>query len=366
MSAVTATAPAPEHRHPRWKRLVVWALVLVVTGALANLLGWNIRGWLDEVWDTIRSISVQYLIAGIFAGTVQTVATGFAWFSILVYAFPPKAVRFLPVVACYAASVALNNILPANLGTLALLLMYASIIAGATFAGVLGSYAVEKIFFCVIGAFPYLYLFFSVDGSFDLKFGFVSDHPWATATLLIGGAFLIALGVMRLWPRIVRWWAQAKDGAQILVHPRAYVLRVVLPSFVSWVAMLGVIAAFMAAYAIPVSFDTLMRVVAGNSIANVTSVTPGGAGVTQAFNVASLNGVTDPATATAYSVAQQLVMTCWTIVVAIVLMVWAFGWTGGKSLVERSYVEAKEKAAEQKAAHDARHRADQDPGVAMP
>ena len=51
--------------------------------------------------------------------------------------------------------------------------------------------------------------------------------------------------------------------------------------------MLSVIGVFLAAYDIPVTFDTLMRVVAGNSIANVTSVTPGGVGVTQAFNVAS-------------------------------------------------------------------------------
>src|SRR5256885_13104134 len=56
-------------------------------------------------------------------------------------------------------------------------------------------------------------------------------------------------------------------------------------------------------------FRSLMRICGGNSIANVTSGTPGGAGVTQAFNVASLNGVTDATTATAYSVAQQLVTT---------------------------------------------------------
>ena len=36
---------------------------------------------------------------------------------------------------------------------------------------------------------------------------------------------------------------------------------------------------FLAAYSIPVTFDTLMRICGGNSIANVTSVTPGGAGV---------------------------------------------------------------------------------------
>ena len=110
-----------------------------------------------------------------------------------------------------------------------------------------------------------------------------------------------------------------------------------LPEAVSWAAGLGVIAVFLAAYSIPVSFHTLMRIVAGNSIANVTSVTPGGVGVTQAFNVASLNGIANATTATAYSVAQQLVTTAWNILLAIVLMAWAFGWTGGKLLVDESY-----------------------------
>ena len=113
-------------------------------------------------------------------------------------------------------------------------------------------------------------------------------------------------------------------------------------------------AIFLHAYDIPVSFDTLMRIMAGNSIANVTSVTPGGAGVNQAFNVASLNGITSSANATAYSVAQQLVMTAWNIVYGIILMTWAFGWSGGKLLLTESYADAKQKAAEQKAARETR------------
>jgi uncharacterized membrane protein YbhN (UPF0104 family) len=116
-------------------------------------------------------------------------------------------------------------------------------------------------------------------------------------------------------------------------------------------------AVFLAAYDIPVSFDTLMRISGGNSIANVTSVTPGGAGVTQAFNVASLNGIATPTQATAYSVAQQLITTSWNIIFAIVMVVWAFGWTGGKTLVSTSYADAKVKADEQKAAHAARKEA---------
>ena len=78
------------------------------------------------------------------------------------------------------------------------------------------------------------------------------------------------------------------------------------------------------------------------------SVTPGGVGVNQATNVAALNDVTDAATATAYSLGQQLAVTAWNIVFAIAVVIWAFGWTGGKLLVEQSYADAKVKVEEQK------------------
>src|SRR5262249_7165920 len=158
----------------------------------------------------------------------------------------------------------------------------------ATFAGILGGYAVQKIFFTLSGTFVYLYLFLSVSGSFDIKFEFVHNNPVATAILLGGGAFILYMLIRRIWTRVLVWWEDAKEGGGILGHPRAYLLRVFLPSFVGWIASLGVMAVFLAAYSIPVTFDTLMRISGGNSIANVTSVTPGGAGVTQAFNVASL------------------------------------------------------------------------------
>jgi len=362
-AAASTTVPPAAGRGFNWKRLLVFALVVVVIGAAAQLLGWNIRGWLHSVWNTMTALPVGYLIAALVAGTVQTTATAFAWFSILRYGYPEARIPWRQVWACYAASVALNNILPANLGTLVLFFMFTTIIVGATFAGVLGGYAVQKIFYCVVGAFPYLYLFLTVGGSFDIKFRFVSAHPWATVILLIGGVILVVMVVRMFWPRIVKWWDEAKSGGAILAHPRAYLARVFVPELVSWIAMLAVITVFLAAYEIPVSFDTLMRVVAGNSIANTLSVTPGGAGVTQAFNVASLNGVTTTATATAYSVAQQLIMTAWTIVMAIALMVWAFGWKGGRKLVEQSYAQAKEEQAKQSAARKAKKEAEQNAGL---
>jgi uncharacterized membrane protein YbhN (UPF0104 family) len=349
----THAATATSKGHVAWKRLLIGAVVLVVIAAAASLLGWDIRGWLEEVWDTITGISPGYVVAAVALQTIQTTATAFGWYSILRFAYPGR-VRWLEILAAYAASVALNNIVPANLGTFVMLLMFSTIIAGATFAGILGGYAVQKIFYTLIGAFVYLYLFLTVGGAFDIKFSFVHDNPWATAILLLGGAFLLYLLARAVWPRVLKWWGQAKEGGSILAHPGTYFGRVFLPSLVSWFAMLGVMSVFLTAYGIPVSFETLMRIAGGNSIANVTSVTPGGAGVNQAFNVASLKGVASSTDATAYSVAQQLVTTAWSIVLAIGLVVWAFGWTGGSRLVRQSYDDAKAKAAEQKAARRAK------------
>jgi uncharacterized membrane protein YbhN (UPF0104 family) len=355
MTAAAATGPTAAAKRVRWKRLLIFGLLVVVIGAFADLLGWDISGWLGDVWDTITSISAASLVAATVLKTLQTSATAYAWYAILKFAYPTT--RFRLILASYATSVALNSILPANIGTLVMLLMFTTIIAGATFSGVLGAYVVEKIFFTLSGAFTYLYLFLSVGGSFDIKFGFVDDHPGALVVLLAGAAWLIYLLLRAFWPRVVKWWDEAKAGGQILTRPGRYFTRVFVPSFVAWVASLGVMAVFLHAYDIPVTFHTLMRICGGNSIANVTSVTPGGAGVNQAFNVASLSGVTSSANATAYSVAQQLFTTAWNIVFAIILVVWAFGWRGGRELVSQSYVDAKDKAAEQKAAHDARKEA---------
>jgi hypothetical protein len=47
-------------------------------------------------------------------------------------------------------------------------------------------------------------------------------------------------------------------------------------------------------------------------------------------------GITTATTAAAYSLGQQLIVTAWNQVFAIVLLVSAFGWSGGKQLVRDS------------------------------
>jgi uncharacterized membrane protein YbhN (UPF0104 family) len=346
---VTEVAAAPE-RPPshRLRRLATIALVVVTTGAITSALGWDIRAWFSDLWDAITAISIQYVLGGIALVTVQTTATATGWYWILRVAYGAEHVRRRDILACYATAVALNGFLPANLGTLVSLFMFVAVIAGATFSGILGGYAVQKIFFTVAGAFVYLYLFLSVSGSFDIKFSWIHEHVVATIVIVVGAVTLIVMLVRTFRPKLQTFWQKAKQGGRVLTQPRTYFLHVALPQFIGWCASLCVIGVFLAAYAIPVTFHTIMSVVGGNSIANVASFTPGGVGINQAFNVASLSGVTDATTATAYSVAQQLITTAWNQLFAIAMVSWVFGWSGGKALVGESYADAKRKAAEHK------------------
>jgi uncharacterized membrane protein YbhN (UPF0104 family) len=331
-------------------KTVACLAAIAVAVALLELVGVDVRGWLNDLWDTLTSIGVGYLVAGWTLQTLQTTMTALGWYFILRAGFPNSPLLYRGVLASYAAGVALNGFLPANIGTFVTLLMFVAITPGSNFPGVLGGMVVQKIFFTVAGTFVYVYLFASVAGSFEITLPALHDHPVLTLGIFAGAAFLILVLGRIFWSKLRGLWQKAKQGGAILARPRDYFVRVALPSFVAWVAKLGVIAVFLAGYGITVSFHTVMSVAGGNSIANTVSVTPGGVGVNQAANVASLDSVTDAATATAYSLGQQLAITAWNIAFALVIVLWAFGWAGGKVLVEQSYTDAKAKVAEQQAA----------------
>jgi uncharacterized membrane protein YbhN (UPF0104 family) len=326
-----------------------WLVGIAVCVALLEVAGVDVAGWFSDLWDALTGIGAGYLAAGWALQTAQTTLTALGWFAILRAAYPRAPVPYRQVLAAYAAGVALNGFLPANIGTFAMLMMYLAIIPGATFPGVLGGMLVQKIFFTLVGTFVYVYLFVAVPGTFERQLELPHDHPVLMGSIVAGGLMLLVVLARVFRRRLAKLVAQAKQGGAILARPREYLVRVALPSLGAWLAKLAVIAVFLAGYGIAVTFHTVMSVAGGNSIANTVSVTPGGVGVNQATNVAALNDVTDAATATAYSLGQQLAVTAWNIGFAVVIVVWAFGWSGGRILVERSYADAKVKVAEQRA-----------------
>ena len=264
--AAEPTAEAPPTRKRRIVKIAAWLVGLALFWLTLQLLGVDVRGWLEQLWDDLTSIPTGYLIAAVAVQTGSTVFAGVSYYGILSAAYPGE-VRLAPIVA----------------------------------GGIVTLVVVGRIF----------------------------------------------------WRQVKKLWERAKQGGAILSQPGRYMSRVFLPSFLSWTCGRMVTAIFLAAFALPVTFQSVMWVTGSGSLANVTSFTPGAVGVTQATNALALKTCCQVAKRDAvdYSTAQQLVTTGWNQIVAIVLVVVIFGWAGGKQLVGQSYVQAKEKSAEMKAEH---------------
>jgi uncharacterized membrane protein YbhN (UPF0104 family) len=336
-------------RRRRLVKVGAWIAGVIVVVVLLHLAGVDVIGWLQDLWDQIKEVPAGYIVGGLLAQTGVTVFAAISYYGILGAAYPDE-VSFMPILTAYAVGVAMNGFLPANIGTFVTLFLFVAIIPSCKFAGAFAAYLVQKIFFTIAGTFVYLYLFLSVPGSFDQNLGNITDHPVTAILIVAGGIFLIVLVGRIFWKQVKKLWAQAKQGGVILSQPKRYFTRVFCPSFLSWLCKLLVVAIFLAAFAIPVTFESIMWVVGSGSLANVVSVTPGAVGITQATNALALStccGVPESTTVD-YSTAQQLITTAWNVLFATVLVVWVFGWTGGKLLIGQSYADAKGKVAEQK------------------
>src|SRR5262245_25323774 len=303
-----ASAPEQPSKRRRLLKIASWIVGLVALLVVLHVAGVDVCGWLTELWHTVTGISLGYIILGCLFQGAQTVLTALGWYGILRYAYP-GGVTFMPVLASYATGVALNNFLPANIGTFVTLLMYVAITQGATFPGILAGYVVQKIFYLIIGTLIYVYLFIEVAGSFDFQFGDDwdrwSSHP-ALALIIIGGGILLIVILCRIfWGWVKKMWGKAKEGAAILGDIRAYLKDVLLPQAAGYGAKVMVIVVFLAAYEIPVTFGSIMSVLGSNQLANILSFTPGGVGVNRAFNTFALEIHPDSTTATAYSRSEE-------------------------------------------------------------
>lgn len=347
-SAVATVAPFHDpSRRSRFVKVGIWLVGLLVVGIVLDLFGVDVIGWFEDVWEQIKDVPLRYLV---FAGVLQVLQTslnGLAYYGILAYAYPGRA-ELWPIIAAYAVGVSMNNFLPANIGTFVTLLMFVAIIPGSTFPGILAAYMVNKIFFTVVGGLVYLYLFIEAGAAFDVELGWFHDHGAAFLLIIVGAVFMVVILLRIFWRWLKKMWEKAKEGGKILGAPKRFATRVLLPQCGSYAAKVGVIMVFLAAYSIPVTFDSVMSVIGSSSAANMTSVTPGAVGITQAANVVALSDYTSADTATAYSLSQQLVTTAINLGYALLLVVLIFGWTGGKLLVSTSYADAKVKAQEMK------------------
>jgi uncharacterized membrane protein YbhN (UPF0104 family) len=291
--------------------------------------------WLSQLWDTLTSVSVPLLILGLVFQTAQTALVALAWRNILRASYPDGGVNYRSTLGYYAGGNGLNAILPASAGTVAMLGLFRTSIAGSTVAGLVGATVVENIFFAILGALVYLWLFLGVAGSFDVKLGWFSDHWGLTLIIIVVGGILIGVVGRILWRHLRETWNQAKEGGVIVTQPRKFLVQVVGVEAVSYVARMGVNATFMYAYDIPVSLTNIFLIVAAASISSTVAIAPGAVGTQTALASVVLNGVAPQATISAYTIGQALITTAWNAVFGLTMLARTIGWEQTRKLIHR-------------------------------
>jgi hypothetical protein len=64
----------------------------------------DVAGWLRDVFDQIRSISLPLLLLALGLHTCETFQNAFAWRNVLAAAYPRGGTGFRPVLGAYGAA----------------------------------------------------------------------------------------------------------------------------------------------------------------------------------------------------------------------------------------------------------------------
>ena len=129
------------------------------------------------MWDSVKDISLGYIILGCFFQCLQTVFTALGWYGILRYAYPGGVHTSCRCSPRMPTGVALNNFLPANIGTFVSLLMYVAINAGRHLPRrAWPATSSRRSSTLIIGTLIYVYLFLEIAGSFEFQFGDEQGH----------------------------------------------------------------------------------------------------------------------------------------------------------------------------------------------
>ena len=308
---------------------------------LGNVLGqfWN---WIVGVFERIGDISPYWLALALALKTAESAFIGLVWRNILRAAYPKGGLSFKTAWGASQGGTAINAVVPAQGGTAAMIGIFRSSIQGSSVAGLASAVVVQSLFFTAMSVL--LVVIAAIlrpstvsKGSPSDEVGtFFTSHPVVIAILIAAAIALIYFLWPRLKPRVLDQWRKAKRGAAIFRDWRLYGKQVALPSAASYCCRMGVNVVFMTAFGIPVTAFTVLIVASSHMLSGVFAITPGGVGQTQALDVAALRAYGSTGNVAAFSITQDSVMTIWNVVLGIVVMLLAFGYTQMKELLPRS------------------------------
>src|SRR3954447_1544581 len=238
---------------------------------------------IDAAWQAARHayeliagqaahVNAWWLVVGLVLHLIASAVRQPGWLAILRAAHPEdaKELRLRDVEAAYFAGAGLNGVLPARGGDVVKLFLLHRRIPNSRYPTLAGTLVPETLFetACGIG----LVIWAAPLGSLpiptsraelpSLDVSFVIAHPFLSGAIFVAVVLLFVVVYSRLRGTVKRFLLRVRQGLAILRSPRDYFVQVVPWQAVARVIRFGSIAAFMAAFALPVTFETILLTMA--------------------------------------------------------------------------------------------------------
>lgn len=333
-----AASESPTAIKARRKRRIIWLLsvlisvvVLLASVVFVQRQGLDPWAWLASVWVLIVAIPLPFVVVALTLKLSEVALNAFAWTISLRAAFPEDRITFRQVFGAVQGGVGITSVIPPKFANVLLLGFYRAAFPDQPLTTVLAARAVQGTPSVLLGTA--MLLLFGVMtagvGQGGLLGSLVRLYTEQTALAIVATVVVVALIVFivrrfREWARAVG--AQVALGGAILRTPRRYALLVAAPTLLAFVLRWSVTGTLLAAFGIPLSWESLVRVNVSHGLARTVQVMPGGIGTTQAFDIVALQGVAPVEVIAAYSLSQSAILLVFNVVCGLLALTWAFGW----------------------------------------
>jgi uncharacterized membrane protein YbhN (UPF0104 family) len=301
----------------------------------------NLWNWVAGVFGRIGDVSVYWLLLALAFKTAESALIGLSWRNILRAAYPDSRLSFKTSWGASQGGTAINAVAPAQAGTAAMIGIFRTSIPSSSVAGIASATVVQSVFFVVVSVLMVIGVAVarphtvSKGSPSNETGGFFASHPILIPIIVVAVVAVLYFLWPRIKPRVLDTWHKVKEGAAIFRDWRRYLGEVALPQGASYGCRIGVNVVFMAAFGIPVTAYTVFLVASSHMLSQLFAITPGGVGQTQALDVATLRRYGSSNSIAAFSITQDSVITIWNVVLGVVVLLWAFGWTQAKQLLFR-------------------------------